>query len=301
MCYEFSLDKHKGAKISTLNKFDPITDMRALLSESQLADFSQSCFGHLMNLPNFKIQHQLIHNLLLRQLKQPNNHEIWIGVGGVKLKFGIEEFAVISGLKCVGNSDKMRFAKPTNNFLSTYYSGYNIICKSAVKSSFFLKEWENDKDAVKMAKLFFLHHFLLTSSTDTHVPKGDFDMLDGDKFDEFPWGKEVFRMTVESLKNSGKTTSKDNYYRLTGFPYVFQVWFYESCPYLNGKYCEHNGSSIPRMLNWTTDYSGRFDEFYTTLSLDSVQVCICFLFFTFHVYYLCICHFLTFLVVCSCN
>ncbi|KAL1818875.1 hypothetical protein ACET3Z_013744 [Daucus carota] len=46
----------------------------------------------------------------------------------------------------------------------------------------------------------------------------------------------------------------------------------ESCPYLNGKYCEHNGSSIPRMLNWTTDYSGRFDEFYTTLSLDSVQL-----------------------------
>ncbi|WOH09202.1 hypothetical protein DCAR_0728657 [Daucus carota subsp. sativus] len=224
-------------------------------------------------MPNFKIQHQLIHNLVLRQLKQLNKHEIWIGVGGKKLKFGIEEFATITGLRCVGNPDKMRCAKANNNFVSTYYEGYKTISRSDVKKSFFAREWKSDEDAVKMGKLYFLHHFLLTSSNDTHVPKGDLDLLDGNQFDEFPWGKEVFRMTVDSLKSCAKTSSKDNYYRLTGFPYAFQVWFYECCPYLNGKYCDQNESSIPRILNWTTDYSGRFEEFYTTLSLDSKEIC----------------------------
>ncbi|KAL1826848.1 hypothetical protein ACET3Z_005260 [Daucus carota] len=79
------------------------------------------------------------------------------------------------------------------------------------------KEWKSDEDAVKMGKLYFLHHFLLTSSTDTYVPKRELDLLDGDQFDEFPWGEDVFKVTVESLKSSAKTTSKDNNYRLTGF------------------------------------------------------------------------------------
>lgn len=34
--------------------------------------------------------------LLLRELKQPNPHEIFIGVAGMKLRFGIEEFALWS-------------------------------------------------------------------------------------------------------------------------------------------------------------------------------------------------------------
>lgn len=106
--------------------------------------------------------------------------------------------------------------------------------------------------------MYFLHHFLLTSTTNTQIPKSDLDILDSDKFDEFPWGKEVFIMTPESLENVPNTSSKDNYYRLSGFPFALQVWFYECCPYLNGKYCMQNVVGIPRCLNWTTDYMGKF-------------------------------------------
>ena len=135
-----------------------------LLQISNFQTGPKSCFGDFMNLPNFNIQHQLIHNLLHRQLKQPNNHDIWIGVGGMKLKFEIEKFATLSRLRYVCNYDKMRFAKSKNNFVSTYYDGYNTISKSSVKKSFLSKEWKNDKDVVKMEKMYFLHHFLLRSA-----------------------------------------------------------------------------------------------------------------------------------------
>lgn len=272
MEYDISVEKHKPAKISTINKYDPISETRALLSAKQLSDFTDSCFGHFMNMPHFKLQNQLIHNLLLRQLKQPNPNELWIGVGGMILKFGLAEFATVTGLLCVGKVDKMRYSKPENSFVSTYFEGAKFVSKSSVKKTFYSKEWKTDSDAVKIAKLYFLHHFLLTSSTDSQITKGFLDLLNSEGFDQYPWGKEVFKFTLDSLRHNAKTTSKDYYYRLNGFPYALQVWFYECCPYMNGKYCDQNGCSIPRVLNWASDYIAKFEEVYTTLSFDANEV-----------------------------
>lgn len=69
MLYDISHENHKPAKISIMNKYDPITDFRALLSPKQLENFKISYFEHFTELPYFKFQNQLIHNLILRQLK----------------------------------------------------------------------------------------------------------------------------------------------------------------------------------------------------------------------------------------
>ena len=102
MKYEIPISKHKGAKISTSNRYEPMTELRTLLSEKQLEEFRKCCFGHFLDIPHFKLQNQLIHNLLLRQLDQSNSQELWIGVGGIKMKFGLKEFATITGLLCAG-------------------------------------------------------------------------------------------------------------------------------------------------------------------------------------------------------
>ncbi|KAL8127962.1 hypothetical protein AgCh_014771 [Apium graveolens] len=219
--YAIEVEYHRSGKVATLNKYDPITDIRALLSAEQLNEFSNSCFRKFLNIPHFKFQNQLIHNILIRQLKQPNPNELWIGVGGVILKF---------------------------------------------------RQWKSDVDAVKAVKVYLLHHFLLTTNADTQIPKGDFDLLDCDQFDDYPWGKEVFKFTLDCLRNNAHTTSKENYYRLNGFPYALQIWFYECCPYMNGKYCDLNGASIPRVLNWTCDYNATDKDMYRTLCMYAMDV-----------------------------
>lgn len=171
MKYDIPVENHKSAKVTTLNKYEPITEIRALLSAKQLSDFSECCFGPFLNMPHFKLQNQLIHNLLLRQLKQANPNEIWIGIGGIKLKFGLPEFASVTGLLCVGKGDKLHCSKSTNSFVSTYYEGNNYVSKSSLKHTFFSKEWKTDSDAVKIAKLyiscitFFLRQVLIATFT----------------------------------------------------------------------------------------------------------------------------------------
>lgn len=67
-----------------MNKYDPITELRALLTSKQFDNFCASCFDHFIELPNFTLHNQLIHNLLLSQPKQPNPHEFWISVSVMK-------------------------------------------------------------------------------------------------------------------------------------------------------------------------------------------------------------------------
>ncbi|XP_074377170.1 TLC domain-containing protein At5g14285-like [Apium graveolens] len=86
--YTIDVEDHDDAKIVIFNKYYPIIDIKDSLSAEQLSELSKSCFGNLLKMLHFKFQHQRIHNLLIRQLKQPNSNEPWIGVRGVILKLG---------------------------------------------------------------------------------------------------------------------------------------------------------------------------------------------------------------------
>lgn len=270
-------ENHTRAKCHAVIKHDQISSLYELLSPKQISEFADSCFGHFLSLPSFVMQYQLIHNLLLRELKQPNPYEIWIGVAGMKLRFGIAEFSMVTGMRCVGSHDKQKYARLSNSFLNTYYKGMKKVTKQNVRDILFNKGWKNDADALKLADMYLLHIiFLSSSSLDVVIPQADFDILDSGEFSQFPWGKEVFKATIQSLKNNvGNKKNKDNFYRLYGFPYAFQVWFYECCPYLNGNFCHLNAGSIsrtPRIINWTNSENVKFDKVSYTLSMSCDEV-----------------------------
>ena len=145
------------------------------------------------------MQHQLIHSLLLRELQQPNKLEIWVGINGMKLRFGMREFALVTGLRCVGSTNKMKYVSKDNGLYSTYFKDHLKINKKLLKEFFDGRKWKNDEDALKITLMHFLHNFLLSSSETNIVPKEDFNIIDSGEFSEFPWGKEVFKATVEPL------------------------------------------------------------------------------------------------------
>ncbi|XP_062089013.1 uncharacterized protein LOC133795576 [Humulus lupulus] len=156
--------------------------------------------------------------------------------------------------------------------------------KKFLKNSLMGKTEKNDEDALKITLMHFLHNFLLSSSDTNIVPKEDFNIIDSGEFFEFPWGKEVFKATVESLKKrivvkiSKKDSNKDDkkkekaFYRLLRFPYAFQVWFFEYCPYLNGRYCHLSQGSIPRILKWSSNIQPSFAEVTELLSLNVAEL-----------------------------
>ena len=222
--------------------------------------------------------------MLLRELAQPNKHEIWVGIDGVKLCFGLKEFALVTGLSCLGSTNKMRYVMKKNGIKSKYFKDLAKVSKKHIRECFEGNRWESDDDAVKISLLHFLHNTLLSSGDTNHIPIEDFNIVDSGEFSNFPWGKEVFTFTVEHLKSRfGKKKLvkeiKDiqnqqlSFYRLLGFPYAFQIWFYESCPYLNGKFCNLTKGTIPRFLKWESKMQPTFFGVSKVLSLNVSEVC----------------------------
>ncbi|PON31922.1 hypothetical protein PanWU01x14_365730, partial [Parasponia andersonii] len=51
----------------------------------------------------------LVHHILFREVYRTDNDQMWFDIGRHKLKFSIEEFEVVLGLHCVGDTDQNRF------------------------------------------------------------------------------------------------------------------------------------------------------------------------------------------------
>ncbi|XP_060963681.1 uncharacterized protein LOC115713341 [Cannabis sativa] len=251
--------------------------------------FSKTCFGHFLNLPDFKVQPQVFHGLLLREVQQPNDAELWVMIRGVRLRFSIEEFALILWVRLVKViCSVLDFKQEVNSLCERYWPTSSSITKESVRECFTTKRWgDSDEDAVKLAVLYFVEWFLLSGTKHKNVPKSILDVVDSGRYNEFAWGRSSFELTISSLKgkldswvegvrkarSSGKRPSV--FYTLIGCPHVLQVWFYECCKYMKCKYCQKESSRIPRITQWTCNSQPTFKVLKTTIfdvSKDKLQL-----------------------------
>ncbi|XP_060973991.1 uncharacterized protein LOC133039174 [Cannabis sativa] len=209
-------------------------------------------------------------------------------IRGVRLRFSIEEFALITGLDCEGDCSVLDFKQEVNSLCERYWPTSSSITKESVRECFTTKRWgDSDEDAVKLAVLYFVEWFLLSGTKHKNVPKSILDVVDSGRYNEFAWGRSSFELTISSLKgkldswvegvrkarSSGKRPSV--FYTLIGCPHVLQVWFYECCKYMKGKYCQKESSRIPRITQWTCNSQPTFKVLKTTIfdvSKDKLQL-----------------------------
>ncbi|PHU18128.1 Cysteine-rich receptor-like protein kinase 2 [Capsicum chinense] len=169
---------------------------------------------------------KLIHGMLLRKVLSRRSDEIWIQVNATKLRFGLSEFTVISGLKSTGDVTLTCNLSQSSCLMDLYFSNQSKVTKLELKKVFLRKKWQSDGDALHIAVLYFIHSFLLSTTYGDFIDK-----------DEFYWLSLVYK--------------RKSMYRCCGFPLAFQCWFYECCPYANDKIVVRLGDSVPRVLNWS--------------------------------------------------
>ncbi|XP_060216699.1 uncharacterized protein LOC132644139 [Lycium barbarum] len=187
-----------------------------------------------------EVQGQLFRCFMVRELKRSNSDAFVIDINGTELTFGLFEFALITGLKCYG--DEVVFDEGPNRLLDEYFGGSD-------------KDWgvgdNADEDAVKIAILYFIHTYILSSEKrNVTVPRHHFDLVESEQYNEYTWGKEAFDDLIKSIHH--KMDKPKQFYCLRGFPFAMQVWIYECCSNVDPNLMVKTGSRIPRMLNWRT-------------------------------------------------
>ncbi|XP_047263762.1 uncharacterized protein LOC124896266 [Capsicum annuum] len=163
------------------------------------------------------------------EIEQDNPDEIHIYVQGTTLKFTIIEYAIISGLKCLGNIEEHLFSVTSKSSLMTkYFPG----SKSSVKRSLFIERFKlgnfkKNSDALNMSIIYFIHTFLYSQVHDSTISKSDFVMVENGSYGQFPWGKSSFEKLIALWRQDFFVAKQ--LYSMGGMPHELNVWMYECC------------------------------------------------------------------------
>ncbi|KAG5603461.1 hypothetical protein H5410_034831 [Solanum commersonii] len=198
--------------------------------------FRATIFGPYLDIPKCNFQGQISKCLLLLELEQGNSKVLHIRhANGVILKFGIKEFAIITGLKCKGNTKEFEYPESTPcRLFQKYFPGaVKSVSKNHLVQPFLMDNWENNQDALQMAILYFLHTFILAQTGDSSISVNEFLMVKDGRYQVYPWGQIAFTKL----------------YRLYGLSYALNVWTYEFASQLNPEIAVKERNVIPRICN----------------------------------------------------
>ncbi|XP_059306544.1 uncharacterized protein LOC132057987 [Lycium ferocissimum] len=102
---ELEDEDHFDGLVSILSRWDVVKIIQYYLEKEKVYNqFMNSCFGCLLkvNLENWNKNFcgQIVHYLLQRRVVSLKKKEVWFIIDGKPIRFGMKEFAMITGLNC---------------------------------------------------------------------------------------------------------------------------------------------------------------------------------------------------------
>lgn len=159
-------------------------------------------------------------------------------------------FALITGLKCVGEVDPKFFVDGIDSDL--YFSSFGESIERSILEVMFKNQiFSSDDDAVKVAMFFLVSCFFLASKAkDKCISTDLLKVIDNGRVEGFAWGKLAFDFLLTQMKSAANTLySRDSKiegvtglalrgekdwgfesYKLGGLAYALQVCAYECIP-----------------------------------------------------------------------
>ncbi|KAK6789867.1 hypothetical protein RDI58_013667 [Solanum bulbocastanum] len=106
-----------------------VKDMSTFLGQEKFQQFLETPFGVFNDLPPIKVHCKLLRHLLLTMTNNDRDDMFIIKINGTELRFGIKEFAVVTGLKCGLISDFVSDPSIPNRLIKKYFGKMNNVPK----------------------------------------------------------------------------------------------------------------------------------------------------------------------------
>ncbi|RZC93764.1 hypothetical protein C5167_029406 [Papaver somniferum] len=245
-------NKQPAAKINSHSKINFIKHFESQLKGTPyLKVLEDSCFGHLIHLPEINLYANVIYNVLLKR-KYPSKKDkeekdgMPFNIGNQEICFSKREFAMMSGLKFQG-SEKIDYNPEKIRLMKVHFPGQHSVKLEELIKKF--NQLKNSKDKVKLGLLYIAEAVIMGHRPKWNINKGLFFLVDNiEEFNRYPWGKLSYKETIKSLicLSEKKNVSKSKHlvgkvsHHLYGFPLVFQAWIFHSIPELQQVYTEKN-------------------------------------------------------------
>jgi len=142
--------------ISSYTNTDTVSDLKEKLTPEQYKILGSTCFESFLDMKPCEVQHKLFRCFMVRQLEGSHDDVFSIYVNGTTLSFSIREFALVTGLNCVGDPEDFQFnTKVPNRIVDTYFGDAKNVKKKDLLKCFDDKNWghDNDGDAINIVVL----------------------------------------------------------------------------------------------------------------------------------------------------
>ncbi|GMN66088.1 hypothetical protein TIFTF001_035155 [Ficus carica] len=154
---------------------------------------------------------------------------IWFKVAEDLGRFFINEFCLITGMKCVGST----YFAPTveNRLMSRYVSTLRALSREHLEVQLSNAKFDNDDNVVKLGLLYMIFCIFLANANYVKIDPKYFALADNlEEFNVFPWGVLSWEATRAAIYNAieNRLSSKRRplnkadkvCYSIAGFPHA---------------------------------------------------------------------------------
>ena len=103
--------------------------------------------------------------MIMRTVVHLSDQEMWFDINGSKIKFSVNEFALISGLKYVGNVSKWLYTSGVSDrFKTQFFLGKATVSKKAINDAFNNYSGDSDEEILKLGLLYLISNFCFSNA-----------------------------------------------------------------------------------------------------------------------------------------
>ncbi|ESR45471.1 hypothetical protein CICLE_v10003418mg, partial [Citrus x clementina] len=139
--------------------------------------------------------------ILLREVKS-DEKEMWFMIGCKNIQFSMEEFALVTGLNCNPlHKPTTKDNEDDDRIVNEFLDGNCAITTKELHEKFMKAKSNDDMKIVKLAMLYFVESVLLRKENRNYINEPYVLLMDNfTEFNEYPWGRTSFKMTIDSLR-----------------------------------------------------------------------------------------------------
>ncbi|CAA2996231.1 Hypothetical predicted protein [Olea europaea subsp. europaea] len=232
--------------------------------ERQRADFRNSCLGFLSEVPDLQFSAQLIQQLVFYCIQTNKWHELWFDLQGHLARFGIQVYALVTGLRCglLSDDNVMDRVLDKRRLKDKYFKHVDKISYAQLEQTF-LRSSTPRADRYKLSLALVIERIFNAPDNNVGIDMETLSIVnDLDLFFLYPWGRISYGRLIKGFRgrwarkflDATKKKEKAVSYTIHDFPIAIQCL----------------GERFPWLLGWTSTKQPQqrtYDAFFKNVQL----------------------------------
>ena len=209
-----------------------------------------------------------IHTFVCKQLLSAKRYELWFHYARRPLRFSMQEFYAITGLKYNDEPDlEIDDWEYDGGFWSKLLRRQkNISVQQIRKVHVKLCNTWSRVDRLRLVYLCVIAGILMAKDEKVWIPYKYIKLvMNFEKMRKYPWGLHSFDMLVSSIINARDKVKTQNSYVVDGFSYALQIWLMEAVPDIGSLLGQklRKGVTTMRCKNWKGSAKISYEDIIT--------------------------------------